>query len=150
VTFLLDVNVLLALGCARHVHHEPAERWRRQMLEVHGDALHLATCAITELGFVRIACGTSRLVENLSVACSGLQRLKASGKFVFLGDHLGADRLPPWVGQPGQTTDGHLTGLAAAHGTRLATFDRGIPGAFLIPAEPSGGWSVREPSVEAA
>ena len=32
-----------------------------------------------------------------------------------------------------ELTDGHLRQLAAHHGARLATFDTGIPSAFLIP-----------------
>jgi len=52
-----------------------------------------------------------------------------------LADALGAERLPKWVKTGSQTTDGHLVALAAAHGSILATLDRGIPGAFVIPED---------------
>jgi len=35
--------------------------------------------------------------------------------------------------QASRTTDAHLLELAKAHGARLATLDRRIPGAFLVP-----------------
>jgi uncharacterized protein len=133
MTFLLDVNALLALCCGAHVHHARAEAWVAARRKQAGFAL--ATCAITELGFVRVAAGPAAHAVDLPTAKSVLAQLKASPhiKFGFLNDELGADRLPLWVVRPGQTTDGHLAALAAAHGARLATFDTGIPGAELIP-----------------
>ena len=41
--------------------------------------------------------------------------------------------LPKWVKSHQQVTDGHLVDLAQAHGALLATFDKQIPSAFLIP-----------------
>jgi len=32
VIYLLDVNVLLALGCDTHAHHDSAERWIGRLL----------------------------------------------------------------------------------------------------------------------
>ena len=46
---LLDVNVLIALLDAEHVHHEAARRWLRENIR-HG----WATCPITENGYLRI------------------------------------------------------------------------------------------------
>ncbi len=57
-------------------------------------------------------------------------------RFVFLSDDRGADRLPSWVKTAKQTTDGHLADLARSHGSVLATLDRKIPGAFVIPELP--------------
>jgi hypothetical protein len=51
----------------------------------------------------------------------------------FLVDDHDASRLPSWVKTARQTTDGHLAQLAKANDAMLATLDRGIPGAFLIP-----------------
>jgi hypothetical protein len=61
--------------------------------------------------------------------------LKSSGNiaFVFIADDHDASRLPAWVKTPKQTTDGHLAQLAKANAAVLATLDRGIPSAFLIP-----------------
>ncbi len=61
--------------------------------------------------------------------------LKAEGgaKFSFLADDHDVARLPKWVKTPKQITDGHLAQLASANHAVLATLDRGIPEAFLIP-----------------
>lgn len=93
----------------------------------------LATCAITELGFVRIA-PQAGLSPDVSHSKEILARLKRSRRpaFVLLPDGLGADGLPAWVKTPAQTTDGHLLALAGACSARLATFDEGIPGGVLI------------------
>jgi predicted nucleic acid-binding protein len=85
---LLDVNALLAMGYVRHVHHSRVERWLRFHVSKAG-SVRLATCAITELGFVRIASGKAALAESLENARAQLQRVKTSECFLFLGDALG-------------------------------------------------------------
>ncbi len=129
MTFLLDVNALLALAHASHTMHDRMEAWVRSLARKE----KLATCSITELGFVRIA-PQAGLSPDVARASELLAALKRSPRpvFVFLTDGLGADALPPWVKTPAQTTDGHLSALADAHETRLTTFDAGIPGAALI------------------
>ena len=132
MTYLLDVNVLLALCYAGHVHHDRAEAWLMAAKNVRG--FELATSALTELGFVRVASGPAALATDVATAKVALARLRASPAVpvVFLNDHLGAEHLPAWVRKSTQTTDGHLAALAAAHGATLATFDTSIPGAELI------------------
>jgi predicted nucleic acid-binding protein len=49
-TYLLDVNLLLALTDPMHIHHESAYRW----FAGKGQKAW-ATCPLTENGFVRIA-----------------------------------------------------------------------------------------------
>ena len=51
----------------------------------------------------------------------------------FIADGNDISNLPAWVKTPKQTTDGHLLELAATQGAELATLDRAIPGACLIP-----------------
>ena len=129
MTYLLDVNALIALAHASHTLHARAEGWVKGLRRKD----RLATCAITELGFVRIA-PQARLSPDVASSRELLRRL-TQGKhptFVLLSDQLGADHLPAWVKAPAQTTDGHLAALAAAHAARLATFDEGIPGSVLI------------------
>lgn len=130
MTYLLDVNALLALAHTRHVNHSEAKRW---LVSLPSDAV-FATCAITELGFVRVSV-LAKLQPDVAVAKIALASLKASGAlpFRFLTDDLGADALPAYVKTPAATTDGHLLALAKRHGAMLATFDAGIPGALLIP-----------------
>ena len=51
----------------------------------------------------------------------------------FLADANDIFALPAWVRTPLQTTDGHLLQLARSNNAVLATLDKGIPGALLIP-----------------
>jgi hypothetical protein len=51
----------------------------------------------------------------------------------FIADGNDVSLLPSWSKTPAQSTDGHLVQLAKSNGAVLATLDKGIPGAFLIP-----------------
>jgi uncharacterized protein len=147
VIYLLDVNVLLALRYQDHVHHERASHWLESLQPKHGETPALATCAITELGFVRIASRAAGFAPRVAGACLDLVRLKKTGSFCFLPDELGAERLPAWVTKSKQTTDGHLLQLASRYSAVLATLDTGIPGALLIPELPDNANRVSEPSL---
>lgn len=50
--YLLDVNALLALVLLEHEFHAPVASWVARLGA--GGAPELATCSITELGFVRV------------------------------------------------------------------------------------------------
>jgi uncharacterized protein len=130
--YLLDVNALVALGFVEHEFYERVFTWLRALGEP-----EIATCSITELGFVRISVQVSRYGLTVPEARALLVRLKATNRlnFTFIPDNLDVSRLPDWVKAPNQITDGHLSQLARANGAVLATLDRKIPGAFLIPAE---------------
>ena len=130
MTYLLDVNALLALAHSAHTQYERMQTWVAALRR--GDKL--ATCSITEVGFVRIA-PQARLSPDVSGARELLGRLMRSRKptFVRLADDLGADSLPAWVKTPAQTTDGHLVALASSRSAQLATLDEGIPGSVVIP-----------------
>jgi uncharacterized protein len=132
VIYLLDINALLALVFVEHEFHVRVDDWIGKLLI--DTESKLATSAITELGFVRIASTAPAFGVTYSQARAGLTRLKSDSKtrFVFLSDNLGVDRLPPWVKTGKQITDGHLVELARTHGAKLATCDKKIPGALLI------------------
>jgi toxin-antitoxin system PIN domain toxin len=129
--YLLDVNALVALAFVDHVLHERVRRWVQSLSSTD----ELATCAITELGFVRILSRAPQYGFEVKEAVAALWRLKKSGKvsFSFVADDQDASQLPSWVSTPKQITDGHLAQLARVHHAMIATLDRGIPGAFLIP-----------------
>lgn len=133
--YLLDVNSLLALGFVEHVLHRRVAAWVRTSI-IEGPS-RLASCSITELGFIRILAQTPEYGFSLSQARDLLTRLKsnASLKLSFIDDDQDVSHLPSWVSTAKQTTDGHLAQLAASKGAVLATLDRGIPKAFLIPLE---------------
>jgi len=129
--YLLDVNVLVALGFKEHEFFERVVRWVQTL---HAGEDEFATCAISELGFVRVL-SVRQYGLSVAEAKASLLRLKSSGRigFVFVADDLDASRLPGWVRTSKQITDGHLAQLAKASEAAFATLDRSIPGAFLIP-----------------
>jgi len=129
--YLLDVNVLVALGFKEHEFFARVAGWFQDLRRGEHE---LVTSTITELGFVRVLALPQ---YGLSVAESkaSLLQLKSSSRigFTFVADALDASQLPKWVRAPKQITDGHLVQLAEAHEAVLATLDRSIPGAYLIP-----------------
>ncbi len=144
MTYLLDVNVLLALEYKYHVHHRRAACWISETQTSSVEIPQFATCAIVELGFIRIAGGRTRLAENVTIARADLCRLKSELDLILLADNVEGNRQPSWVIRPAQTTDGHLLELAAAHRARLVTLDGGIPGALFIPDYPPDASTVKD------
>jgi toxin-antitoxin system PIN domain toxin len=129
---LLDVNVLLAIAWPNHQFHAAAtaalssrNRW--------------ATCALTQLGFIRLSSNPEVVVTAKSppAAIGLLARLVADSLHVYL-DSLPAPASENWrdafeklLGHQ-QVTDAYLVRLAAANNAVLVTFDRrleNIPGA---------------------
>lgn len=130
--YLLDVNILVAWGWADHVDHHRTVTW---IIKGREEGAELLTSAIPELGFVRVSCQRTggritlkRAGETLSGMLSSLGKAHA-----FLADDQPADRFAEWCRHASRTTDAHLLQLAEAHDAQLATIDRGIPGAFLVP-----------------
>jgi hypothetical protein len=123
MTYLLDVNVLIALKHTRSPHHQLCRRWAgRQGLDA------LATCALTELGFIRVS--MSAYDVSLAEAQKDLAELKTKlGRFI---EKCPAPTLPAWSGTSGRTTDAYLMQIAKSAAMELATFDTGIPGATVI------------------
>jgi predicted nucleic acid-binding protein len=97
----------------------------------------LATCSITELGFVRVLAQAPQYGFTIAHARTLLLRLKEGNtlKFTFIPDDHDVSHIPAWVKTAKQTTDGHLAQLAKAKNTILATLDKRTPGAFLIPTQ---------------
>ena len=128
--YLLDVNTLIALAHTGHSLHTKAIGWYRSVLT---SATGLHTCAITELGFVRVSVVTGLQVD-ITVAKQALDALKSSSKvrFELIPDDIGVAQLPSFVKKPQNVTDGHLIELARKNSVCLVTLDRGIPGATFI------------------
>ena len=128
--YLLDVNTLIALGHVAHAHHQRAQLWQGGLA---AGVDVLGTCAITELGFVRVSVQAG-LQADIFRAQAALDRLKRTGPVAYelWPDAVGSDRLPAYVRRPTELTDGHLVELARAHRARLVTIDVSIPGALVI------------------
>ena len=131
--YLLDVNALLALVVLEHEFHPRVARWLERLGA--NSAPELATCSITELGFVRVLGQAQQYGSSVAQARELLLRVKNSEavRWTFIPDDRDISRLPRWVRTPKQTTDGHLAELARANKAVLAALDRRIPGGFFIP-----------------
>lgn len=118
---LLDVNVLLALAWPTHQHHRAAHRWFRDE-----SARGWATCALTQLGFVRLSSNPSYSVDAVSPqdAAALLVQLTAHPRHRFWGElpELTVDMFQRATGHQ-QVMDAYLVGLARRHRGRVVTFD---------------------------
>jgi hypothetical protein len=125
VTFLLDVNVLIALIDPMHVGHDAAHGWFRTT-----GAASWATCPLTENGVIRIV-GHPKYPNTVGSPADAVPivvRLRGLPGHIFWKDDLSlvASELVD-AGQittPGQVTDTYLLALAVANRGKLATFDR--------------------------
>jgi len=120
VTYLLDVNLLMALLWENHEHHQIARRWFESVT-------NFATCPISQLGFARVSShpllGYGMTPDQ---AFGVLRRLLADSRHCFVPDDLSCeDRVvrTDLMGGPNQITDRSLVALACQHKLTLATFD---------------------------
>ena len=120
---LLDVSTLVALIIEGHEFNQRANDWL--------SGKKVALCAISELGFLRVA-ALAYGVE-LSAAREALQQFKADHKPEFLPCDVSAlqGRESP---SAAKTTDYYLANLAEKHGMKWATLDTGIkhPAALIV------------------
>jgi predicted nucleic acid-binding protein len=136
--YLLDVNALVSLAFTNHEFHSRVNSWIKSHDSSSRGSLLLATCPITEIGFVRVLAQVPAYGFTVAQARTLLLRLKQARNFrlTFIGDEHDASHLPSWVRTPKQITDGHLSELATANGAVIATMDESIPGSYLIPRQP--------------
>ena len=124
-TYLLDVNMLLALSDPMHIHHEAAHRW----FAAKGRS-GWATCPVTENGFVRIASHPNypNRPGDAPVVLAMLRQFCAAESHQFWADDISIRD----AFQPGalithtQLTDVYLLALAATKSEKLATLDQRI------------------------
>ena len=124
---LLDVNVLIALLDADHIHHRRASQWLAEHITA-----GWASCAITQNGCVRIMSQpgypnplpTAQVAARLAEAASTRHHLFVPSNASLLDAELfDTGQL---LGHR-QVTDAWLLGLAVVHGLRLVSFDGGLP-----------------------
>lgn len=120
--YLLDVNALIAWHHPAAQDHAVFHVWRKANAQP-----ELMSCAITELGFLRVS--MQAFHHSAAQAQAALQHMKRHLRYA---GELPDPSLPGWAQTAGQTSDAYLAPIASHHGARLATFDTQIPGATLI------------------
>ncbi|MBU1345770.1 MAG: VapC toxin family PIN domain ribonuclease [Alphaproteobacteria bacterium] len=125
MTFLLDVNVLVALIAPDHPVHDAAHRW----FDDEGQR-GWATCPLTENGALRVL-GDPKLESSPGTPGGVIPMLRSlldQGQRTFWTDDLSLTASPmidaTRLLRREDVTDTHLLALAASRGGYLATFDR--------------------------
>ena len=134
MTYLLDVNLLIALLWPAHEAHGRAQRWFAQSAQQ-----GWATCAITQAGFVRIVSNPafSRQAASPRDALLILTKSLEHPAHRFWSEDIGVPDALAYcearlLGYQ-QVTDAYLLGLCIHKKGRLATLDAGL--ATLLPDE---------------
>jgi toxin-antitoxin system PIN domain toxin len=125
--WLLDANLLIALTHAAHIHHAAAHDWFS-----HVPNRHWATCALTQLAFLRLSSNPRVAGQALTPAQArlALAAMAAHPMHVYWADapeplHLPTLDSAALVGHR-QVTDAYLLGLAVLRKGMLATLDHGL------------------------
>jgi uncharacterized protein len=114
--YLLDVNFLIAAILDSHTQHEIADKWLA--------GKSLATCPLSETGFLRIVTHPKIYGVPMPVAREALSDFISNHASLFLPDDLNA--LKSSAQSSEEVTDFYLAELAGAHQMKLATFDTHI------------------------
>jgi uncharacterized protein len=123
---LLDVNFLVALAWRNHQFHPAARQWMEKY-----ERQRWATCAITQLGFIRLSCQPSIFKDQ---AKTPEQARLLLNECISRRDHVFFAELPS-AGQcqefsriigPAKVTDAYLVSVARFHRSRFVTFDQRI------------------------
>jgi toxin-antitoxin system PIN domain toxin len=124
---LLDVSLLTALIWPTHVHHEIAKRWFHAR-----DGATWASCAITQLGFVRLACNPAfskdAFLPEQAMALLEQNVRRPDHEFWDESMQVWAALRPLSKGLQGrmQLTDAYLLALAASRKAVFATLDKRV------------------------
>jgi toxin-antitoxin system PIN domain toxin len=114
--YLLDVNALIAAIWKNHPDHTKADAW------VEGK--ELATCPLSQLGFLRVSTNPKALNSDMATARQLLEAFLRKHRSQFVADDLAP--LKSSAQKSEQVTDRYLAELAATKGMKLATLDQGI------------------------
>ena len=125
MSYLLDVNVLLALAWPNHVHHSAARTWFAS-----AQASGWQTCGITESGFIRVSSNV-RVTPDARTpgeAALLLNRLCSLAGHEFVADTVSLadsfELLGEMAHSSSAVTDAHLILLATSVESTFVTFDR--------------------------
>ena len=116
MTYLLDINALIACIWTDHASHRVADSWVRSK--------SLATCAISELAFLRISTHPKALGASMTDSRKLLHDFLTKRRIQFVPSDLPA--LQSKAANSDQVTDFYLAELAAKHNLKLATLDTNL------------------------
>jgi toxin-antitoxin system PIN domain toxin len=124
MTYLLDVNVLLAAIWENHPHHTRTFHWLQ--------GKQISVCPLSELGFIRISTNPKAIHAPMKKTRELLQHFLTERAVERISDDLPALASHPQKTE--QVTDFYLAVLAEKHGMKLATLDEKIkhPAAVLV------------------
>ena len=113
--YLLDVNALIAAIWKNHPDHTKAA-WL--------EGKELATCPLSQLGFLRVSTNPKALNSDMATARQLLETFLRKHRSQFVADDLAP--LKSSAQKSEQVTDSYLAELATIKGMKLATLDQGI------------------------
>ena len=116
MSYLLDVNMLLASRWQTHTNHKAVRDWLDELPEFH-------TTPIVELGFMRVSLSPA-YAANWQDAHRSLTNLLNRRSHRFLPDDVSGTESAQSSYK--DSTDAHLVRLADLHGLRLATLDKAL------------------------
>lgn len=139
MSWLLDVNLILASRWTTHSDHLAAKAWIDSVGEFY-------TCAITESGFLRISLSVG-YQATWDETQEALEKLRARPGARFLADDV--DGAASTETSSKDTTDAHIVALAKRHGLKLAALrlDPLAPANFLPLGIARGGAARSKTSV---
>jgi toxin-antitoxin system PIN domain toxin len=130
MTYLLDVNVWIALAAERHTHHRIARHWFSNLPNE-----KLAFCRVTQLGFLRLLTNKHVMHEevmNSHEAWQAYHGLRLDRRIGYLPEPN--DLHETWqaftdgpLTSPNLWTDAYLCAFAHAARLTLVTFDAKMP-----------------------
>jgi toxin-antitoxin system PIN domain toxin len=132
-SYLIDINVWLALTWGLHPQHGAASRWYQSINDE-----ELLFCRFTMLGFLRLLTNEKVMGDStatLQQAFEMYDEWSGDARITLAPEPRGMevllrDAAVPFLSQSATkaVADCYLAGFAEARGARLVTFDRGLAG----------------------
>lgn len=136
-TFLLDVNVWLALATERHIHSRVASGWFQTV-----GREQAVFCRVTQMGLLRLLTNSRVMAADVltqAKAWAVYARICRDARVRFMDEPPGLEQVWRQLttrAQPATNlwTDGYLLAFASAAELQLVSFDKGLsaPGERLL------------------
>ena len=137
-SFLIDVNVWIALAYDLHVHHSVVLEWAGTL-----DAGSVFYCRATQVSFLRLLTNERVMGKDVVGQCDAwdaFDRMARDPRFRFLPEPSGVEKEFRRLTQShlplrNQWPDAYVAAVAGSAGLTLATLDRGlrsVPGVRVL------------------